>query len=114
MHGDPVHRSPKLIDQRRGKQMRLAHHPRLVRVIQRALSGSEQVGGCEVIRRRPEEMSTDVTAEERVLWADLIIPAADVLILIYVGGQAESSLAAAACGGRQQGRQLVRSRVKQG
>ena len=112
MDGDAVHGSAELIHQRRGKQMRLAHHPGLIRVIQSALRGCEQVIGSEVVGRRPEVVSADITAEKRVLGADLVIAAADVLILVDVGGQAETGIPATAGGGRQQRRQLEGRRIK--
>ena len=84
-NAEPVDGSAELIHQRGAEQIRVAHHPGLVGIIQLALGGGEQVARRELQRGGPEVVSANISSEQRVLGAGLPIAAADILIFVDVG-----------------------------
>src|SRR5579871_1811193 len=79
MNADPIDRGAELIYQSGSDQVSVSHGPGLVRIIQRALRGAQDVIRRKQVRGGPEVVGAKVTAEESVFGADLIIAAADVL-----------------------------------
>src|SRR5579862_2801787 len=93
--------------------MRFSYYPGLVRVIQAALCRGEKVVGREEIGRRPVVVRSNITAEQCVLSADLVIAATNILILIDVCGQAETCIAATGTRGRQHSCQFQGGGIQQ-
>src|SRR5689334_21984299 len=58
------------------------------------------------MRGRPEVVNLEVTPEQRVLGAGLVIAAADILTLVHMSNQAKPRIAAGGIGRRQQLRQF--------